>query len=149
MISPGDSAVFDEVESKASFDARSQYYRLWMWYVAQAGGAAISGDQSLVARCIRQLFVHTYAFMSSDERSRVEGFLSSAESLLAEASSIERVDSSHRSLAALKRSSAERCLFDAQVSIYESMRGHNMLLPQSSKEEGGLDFSKLLKEGDM
>lgn len=133
----------------ASFDARTQYYRLWMWYVAEAGKSAIMADHERWVRCVRQLYVHAYAFLNVKERDNIEKSLLVAEMALVDMNSNNRNDPVYRQLASNNRGELERKLYDAQALIYQGMKGHNMLLPQSSNDDQGLDFNKILKEGDM
>lgn len=141
--------VAEESSRGASFDARGQYYRLWMWYVAQTGAAAIEGDYSRWLRSVRQLYVHARSFLSDEERKAVEDSLSAAQKSFIGVVENDRPDAVYRMLANTNRQELEEKLLLAQSGIYDGMRRANMLIPEQSVDAGGLDIEKMFKEADL
>lgn len=139
----------DDSARGATFDARGQYYRLWMWYVAQAGQAAIVQDYPRWLRSTKQLYIHARAFLSKEERERIEAQLVLARAAFARMLDSSREGEAYRLVFLKNQGELEDAVEAAQAGVYEGMRRANMLLPESVKDEGGLDWEKAFREADL
>jgi hypothetical protein len=132
-----------------TFDARNQYYRIWMWLVAQTKEASVSGDWRRWLRCVVGLYTHAQSFFHEDERLVIEKLLEDGEDLLVVMQQSDRGGAAYSASWDYNRRKFEKCLNDAERKIYDGMKARNMLLPQSSQGDGSFDVNKLLDEADL
>lgn len=139
----------DEDSSSPIFDGRNQYYRIWMWCVAQAKDAAIRGEWDRWRRSIVSLYNHTQSFFTPEERKQIEDRVSKASTNLRFMRDYNRSNPAFRLAYYKHQDSFETNLNEAERLIYDAMRDKNMLLPRSAGDNGDFDIKSLLKESDL
>ena len=141
--------VVEDDQQVAVFDARNQYYKLWMWMLSQAKQASVMGDWVTWRRCLVSLYNHAQAFFSKDECEKILAELDASRVHYAAMTGNNRRSPEYQAAYAYHLELFENCLNRAERLIYDGMKRRNMLLPQSSGEAGEFSIDELLKQSDM
>lgn len=141
--------LFSINEPNPTFDARNQYYRIWMWLVAQTKEAAVTGDWVRWRRCVVGLYTHAQSFFLDAEKKVIEEHLAKSEVLLRSMAENDRGGFAYSSAYEYDRRELEKELNTAERLIYDAMKARNMLLPQSTQGDGSFDINKILDEADL
>lgn len=136
-------------EKGVVFDARNQYYRIWMWLVAQTKAAMISGDFERWRLSVVALFNHAQSFFTPEERKAIEERLVAARVAAEQLQGFNRRGSAFHEAFVVHRRACEAALNDAERLIYDAMKARNMLLPQSAGGGAGFDIEKVMREADL
>ena len=136
MASKGIKEDITEDQTKDPvFDARQQYYKLWLYCSHQVKQSAIIGDRELWLRCLNLLFNHVYALLDDEEKNIIDKELSEAGLLITGIQSFNRKDPAYQTLYRNKVLELEKVLLVIERDIYVAMNSHNMLLPKSNPDE--------------
>jgi hypothetical protein len=134
--------IDDETEDNHAnpvFDARQQYYKLWLYCSGMVKQAAMAGDSSAWLRSLQLMFNHIYALLNDTEQKAIDKQLKEAVAAELVANTFNRRDPGFQRAHIKKVQDLTSLLIQIERDIYVAMNNHNMLLPRQVSDD---DFTE-------